>query len=416
MKLKQRVVLLAILLVIFIFTKVFLIDNLDTSAANREDQRAFHRMMASLRVELDPRLDHTLQSPWEIAAQWVVPREVYPEETPELGAVMHAMSTKKIIKADVGYKGTQLKALLILEGGQKVVFKPKRYARDYVVEGEPYAGYDRHNAEVAAFHLDRILGFRRAPLVVGRFVNLRTEIKPVATEQLLGTFMTVGNNTCFYGKCYYCRETEPACADGDIMEGSVTLWLPDVWPLQKHRHPWGRTYREGKLARWEYDESYCDAVKKTSPYDSGPRLLDIIDTAIFDYLIGNADRHHYESFQDDEGASMLILLDNAKRLEEPLRPAPLPAASELECVFWSKTLETDTPVGAVRGSPLGTAAQMEVANKKTECNHNFLLVSPRVGFCIKEHCVNKDFNKAVLMDCLSLSQPASLPSFQLVLS
>jgi hypothetical protein len=36
------------------------------------------------------------------------------------------MATKKIIKADVGYKGTQLKALLILEGGQKVVFKPKR--------------------------------------------------------------------------------------------------------------------------------------------------------------------------------------------------------------------------------------------------------------------------------------------------
>lgn len=66
-------------------------------------------------------------------------------------------------------------------------------------------------------------------------------------------------------------------------------------------------------SRWEYDESYCDAVKKTSPYDSGPRLLDIIDTAVFDYLIGNADRHHYESFQDDEGASMLILLDNAKR-------------------------------------------------------------------------------------------------------
>ncbi|XP_026524994.1 glycosaminoglycan xylosylkinase [Pseudonaja textilis] len=317
MKLKQRVVLLAILLVIFIFTKVFLIDNLDTSAANREDQRAFHRMMTSLRIELDPRLDHTLQSPWEIAAQWVVPREVYPEETPELGAVMHAMATKKIIKADVGYKGTQLKALLVLEGGQKVVFKPKRYPREYVIEGEPYAGYDRHNAEVAAFHLDRILGFRRAPLVVGRFVNLRTEIKPVATEQLLSTFMTLGNNTCFYGKCYYCRETEPACAEGDSMEGSLTLWLPDAWPLQKHRHPWGRTYREGKLARWEYDESYCDAVKKTSPYDSGPRLLDIIDTAIFDYLIGNADRHHYESFQDDEGASMLILLDNAKSFGNP---------------------------------------------------------------------------------------------------
>ena len=71
--------------------------------------------------------------------------------------------------------------------------------------------------------------------------------------------------------------------------------------------------------RWEYDESYCDAVKKMPPYDAGPRLLDVIDTAIFDYLIGNADRHHYESFQDDGGASMLILLDNAKRC---VRDAP----------------------------------------------------------------------------------------------
>jgi len=38
----------------------------------------------------------------------------------------------------------------------------------------------------------RILGFRRAPLVVGRNVNVRTEIKPVATDQLLGTFLMQG--------------------------------------------------------------------------------------------------------------------------------------------------------------------------------------------------------------------------------
>lgn len=36
------------------------------------------------------------------------------------------MATREIISADVGYKGTQLKMLLVLEGGQKVVFKPKR--------------------------------------------------------------------------------------------------------------------------------------------------------------------------------------------------------------------------------------------------------------------------------------------------
>ncbi|XP_063056730.1 glycosaminoglycan xylosylkinase [Engraulis encrasicolus] len=341
MKLKQRVVVLCAVLLLLGLAKVFLLDGGEGSAASRRDLRAFRKMEAGLALVKGARLTHTLQSPWEVAAQWVGPREVYPDETPELAAVLTALATARVERADVGYKGTQLKALLVLDGGQKVVFKPKRYSRDYVVEGEPYAGYDRHNAEVAAFHLDRILGFRRAPLVVGRLVNLRTEIKPVATDQLVSTFLMQGNNTCFYGKCYYCRESEPACAEGEVMEGSVTLWLPDVWPLQKHRHPWGRTYREGKLARWEYDDSYCEAVKKMPPYDAGPRLLDVIDTAIFDYLIGNADRHHYESFQDDGGASMLILLDNAKSfgnaaLDERSILAPLYQCCMVRVSTWNR--------------------------------------------------------------------------------
>lgn len=83
-------------------------------------------MEAGLSLPRGARLTHTLQSPWEIASQWVGPREVYPEETPELAAVLTALSTARVERADVGYKGTQLKALLVLDGGQKVVFKPKR--------------------------------------------------------------------------------------------------------------------------------------------------------------------------------------------------------------------------------------------------------------------------------------------------
>lgn len=64
-----------------------------------------------------------------------MPQKVYLEGTAELGVNMHAMVIKKIIKANVGYKEIQLKALLILEGGQKVVFKTKRYSHDYVIEG-----------------------------------------------------------------------------------------------------------------------------------------------------------------------------------------------------------------------------------------------------------------------------------------
>ena len=37
------------------------------------------------------------------------------------------MAKRKIISADVGYKGTQLKIAIVLEGGQKAEFKPKWY-------------------------------------------------------------------------------------------------------------------------------------------------------------------------------------------------------------------------------------------------------------------------------------------------
>lgn len=90
-------------------------------------------MEAGLTLSRGARLTHTLQSPWEIASQWVGPREVYPEETPELAAVLTSLSTARIERADVGYKGTQLKALLVLDGGQKVVFKPKR--SDLLISG-----------------------------------------------------------------------------------------------------------------------------------------------------------------------------------------------------------------------------------------------------------------------------------------
>ncbi|XP_060591166.1 glycosaminoglycan xylosylkinase-like [Ruditapes philippinarum] len=228
------------------------------------------------------------------------------------------MATWKIISADVGYKGTQLKMTVLLEGGQKAVFKPKWFSRDHVIEGPPYAGQDRHNGEIAAFHLGRLLDFRRTPLAVGRVVNLETEIKPVAKQQLLQTFFKRGNNTCFYGKCYYCKGEETGlCGNGVYMEGTIVLWLPDTVTLKLHRHPWSRTYRNGVSAQWEKDDNYCHGTVLTKPlFQEGPRLLDIIDTVVFDYIIGNADRHHYETLGDDQYAVMLIL-DNAKSYGNP---------------------------------------------------------------------------------------------------
>ncbi|XP_076812288.1 glycosaminoglycan xylosylkinase-like [Clavelina lepadiformis] len=272
-----------------------------------------------LRLEFkDVQIDD-VKNPFKVAASWVNERQIYPSEHPEMSAILKTMSTAKIIHADALPKGTQIKLLLSLEGGQKVVFKQKRYERDYVITGKPYDGYDRHNAEIAAFHLDRILDFRRAPLVVGRTINLRLEIMPVATERLLKTFREENGNICYFGICLYCKEKEMACADGDIMEGAVVLWLPDEWSVfQKQRHPYQRTYVDGRYAQWEKDETYCNrVVKKTVPYDRGSRLLDVTDGTVFDYLIGNADRHHYETFKDHGSDVMIIMMDNAKSFGNP---------------------------------------------------------------------------------------------------
>lgn len=60
----------------------------------------------------------------------------------------------------------------------------------------------------------------------------------------------IDGNTCFYGRCLYCKPSEKACANGVIMEGSVTLWLPDWYQLKTWRHPYQRTYVPNVKARY----------------------------------------------------------------------------------------------------------------------------------------------------------------------
>ena len=203
-----------------------------------------------------------------------------------------------------------------------VVFKPKRYQRDRILDGSPYEGYDRHNAEIAAFHLDRVIGFYRVPPAVGRIVNLDAEVKPVARKKLSDTFFTKGegdgSDVCFYGVCMYCKKSEPACGDGPMMEGALILWVPHKWGIAKTRNPWQRTYTSRK-ARWELDDDYCLSVVAKRPYNLGPRLLDLMDAAVFDFLIGNADRHHYEYLSHDKDNGMMLLLDNGKSFGNPYK-------------------------------------------------------------------------------------------------
>ncbi|XP_076455405.1 glycosaminoglycan xylosylkinase-like [Babylonia areolata] len=279
-------------------------------------EKAVQQLVEKYHVDFESVLEPA-DSAWSIAAGWVTSRQVLPESAPELGAVLHAMATSPIVSVDNGIKGTQLKLTLTLAGGQTVIFKPKWYERDYIVEGPPYAGRDRHNGEIAAFHLSRILGLRRTPLAVGRTVSISRDLIPVASSELLKTFYEENGETCFYGKCLYCNKANSLCTKGDSLEGTVVLWLPPGVHLKSGKNPWRRTYRENVIPRWEKDAGYCSKVRAIEPFRNNTSLLlDLIDTSVFDYLIGNADRHHYEVISGVE-KGMLVMLDNGKSFGDP---------------------------------------------------------------------------------------------------
>lgn len=107
-----------------------------------------------------------------------------------MGQLLNALRTEDIIAARNAPKGTQLKLLLTLTGKQKVIFKPKWYEQNEVIDGPVYSGKDRFNAEIIAFYLGAILDMRWTPIAVGRKINLK-EIYENKADKLLRSTMTV---------------------------------------------------------------------------------------------------------------------------------------------------------------------------------------------------------------------------------
>ncbi|KAF4085435.1 hypothetical protein AMELA_G00118050 [Ameiurus melas] len=215
--------------------------------------------------------------------------------------------------------GHHLKLALKLKDFGKAMFKPMRQERH---EETPedffyFVDFQRHNAEIASFHLDRVLDFRRVPPVVGRLINVTGEVLYTTyNEELRSVFFTSpANNTCFFAKCLYVCKTEYAvCGHPDLLEGSMSAYLPglSVAPRISIPSPWIRSYTFTGKEEWKVNPSYCDTIKRLYPYSSGNRLLNIIDMAIFDFLTGNMDRHHYEIFTKFGDEGFLLHLDNAR--------------------------------------------------------------------------------------------------------
>ena len=60
------------------------------------------------------------------------------------------------------------------------------------------------------------------------------------------------------------------------------------------------------------DDNYCESVRQVPPYSEGRRLPDVIDMSIFDFISGNMDRHHYETFSIFGNDTFPIHLDQGR--------------------------------------------------------------------------------------------------------
>ncbi|NXT12093.1 FA20C kinase, partial [Prunella fulvescens] len=221
---------------------------------------------------------------------------------------------------------------------------PSRQTRDQEtpIDFFYFSDFERHNAEIAAFHLDRILDFRRIPPVSGRLVNITKEIRDITTDKKLAKtfFISPAGNVCFYGECsYYCSTEHALCGKPDRLEGSMAALLPDKTLAKRRswRSPWRRSYHKSKKAEWELNPNYCAQVRETPPYDRGHRLLDLIDMAVLDFLMGNMDRHHYETFEKFGNDTFLLHLDNGRGFGTHSRDEPSILAPLQQCCSIKKS-------------------------------------------------------------------------------
>lgn len=257
-------------------------------------------------------------SVWETFQYGISRYQMYRDPDPDVEAVLEQMVEQPIVGISQKEGGTQLKLILEFEDGGQALVKPMRFPREQ--ETLPnhfyFTDFERHNAEIAAFHLDKLLGFRRSIPVTGRILNITRDIYSLAEGDLLKTFfISPAGNLCFHGKCsYYCDTSHAICGQPDMLEASLAAFLPakDLAPRKTWRHPWRRSYHKRRKAAWETDPDYCEVVKDVHPYNHGRRLLDVMDLAIFDFLMGNMDRHHYETFKLFGNDTFPIHLDHGR--------------------------------------------------------------------------------------------------------
>uniref|UniRef100_UPI0009B32970 extracellular serine/threonine protein kinase FAM20C-like n=1 Tax=Monopterus albus TaxID=43700 RepID=UPI0009B32970 len=344
--------------------------------------------------------------------------QLYPHHDPNMEALTQQLATHRVVSAVQKSGGTQLKLVMSFPNYGKAMVKPMKQDRNDETNYNLYyfSDFERHNAEIAAFHLDRILGYRRVPPVVGRLVDVVKEVKEVTTDHKLArTFFTspVGN-VCFYGQCsYYCSTEHAVCGRPRNLEASLAVMLPDISLAARRawRSPWRRSYSRSKLAKWETEPDYCSKVKKTPPYNKGTRLVDFMDMVILDFLMSNMDRHHYETFEKFGNRTFLLHLDNGRAFgrhskDEPSILSPLEQCCRIRRSTWLRLRLLSLPQyrlsdvmrASLSNDPLHSVAPLLSEPHLAALDRRLKTVLETVGRCQKQRQESGDHREVIYDD------------------
>uniref|UniRef100_A0A183IDV5 Fam20C domain-containing protein n=1 Tax=Soboliphyme baturini TaxID=241478 RepID=A0A183IDV5_9BILA len=269
------------------------------------------------------RLSFSQRYPWSQFYLNIGNCRVYQDGT-ALNDVLRDMRQLPIQNVSLMRGGTQIKLRITLENGGEVVFKPMRLHPDQ--ESDPnqfyFTHFERYNSEIAGFHLDRLLGFRRALPTVPRVLDLKEVLSKAENDLSETFFISPIGNLCFFGVCkYYCATQHAICGSPFMKIGSFQVFLPKdtIFNMSHVISPYRRTYsRKRQKAEWQLYANYCEkSVRHSYRFRSGRRLLDLVDMSIFDFLIGNQDRHHYDYLQKFGDSSAFLHIDNGKGFGSP---------------------------------------------------------------------------------------------------
>ncbi|PIK38060.1 putative extracellular serine/threonine protein kinase FAM20C [Apostichopus japonicus] len=243
-----------------------------------------------------------------------------PSYMPDL---LNYLSSAKISNVEYFNVGTQVKFIVRFEDGNEAIAKPKRHPRDVYWaydKNQPFwLDEERHTSEIAAFHLDRILNYRRVIPCAGRRVNFTAEVLNNTKDPAILRNLTKKNgNNCFIGDCvpWFCNKDHMICdEDGGFMELVLCQKIPGDMPGVPN--PWSQGPREAKV--WK-NKNICKEVLNDTKIQEGRYFLDLMELALFDHLIVNYDRHHIPRLNFiDTKESFLVINDNGKGFGNPFK-------------------------------------------------------------------------------------------------